>query len=67
MIKTAKTGKNEKIRYIPYMSNFLCHKIYRVEAVGLNKFQLHLNIYDFLWKCEIWAILWKFDILSITA
>ena len=43
------------------------HKIYRVEAVGLKKFQLYLSNYDFCENVKFGAILWKFDILSTTA
>ena len=45
----------------------LCHEIYRDEAVGLKKTQIYLKNYDFCEYVEFGAILWKFDILWITA
>ena len=45
--------------YIPYMPL----KTYRVEAVGLKRFQLR-----FLWVCEIWGNFmknWYFDNIGL--
>ena len=53
-----------------WKSTFLtcpCHKIYRVEAVGPKKFQLYFKNYHYCENVKFGAILWKFDILSITA
>ena len=49
--------------HIPYMPQ-TCHELYREEIVGLKTSNY---ILEFLWICKIWGILWKFDILSITA
>ena len=53
-----------------WKSRFLtcpCHKTYREEAVGLFFFQLYFKNYDFCEYVKFGAILWKIDILSITA
>ena len=52
-----------------WKSTFLtcpCHKIYRVEAVGL-KSSNYIRKLQFLWNVKFGEILWKFDILPITA
>ena len=43
-----------------------CHKMYRDEAVGLKSCKYTWKLRN-LWKWEIGAISWKFDILSITS
>ena len=43
-----------------------CHKIYRVEAVGLKSFNYTLKNYYFCENMKFGAISWIFDILSIT-
>ena len=43
-----------------------CHKISSEEAVGLKKFQLYFENYDFHEYVKFGAISWKFDILSTT-
>ena len=53
-----------------WKSTFLacpCHEIYRVEAVGLKSSSYALKIMIFCENVRFGAILWKFDILSITA
>ena len=52
-------------KYIPCMSR-PCHKIYRVEAVGLKSSHYTLTIKIFE-NVKFGAVLLKFDILSITA
>ena len=48
--------------YIRHMS-LHCHKIDRVEAVGLSIFIYTSRIYDFCEYVNLVAILWKIDIL----
>ena len=53
-----------------WKSTFLtcpCHKIYRVEAVGLKNSNYTYKFYDFCEYVKFGAISWTFDILSITA
>ena len=53
-----------------WKSTFLtcpCHKIYREEAVGLKSSNYTLKIKIFCEYVKFEAILWKFDILPITA
>ena len=44
-----------------------CHRIYRVQAVGLSRSNHTLKITIFFENVKFGAISWKFDILSITA
>ena len=44
-----------------------CHETYRDEEVGLKKSQIYLKNYDLCEYVEFGAIMWKFDVLSITA
>ena len=53
-----------------WKSTFLtcrCYKIYRVEAVDLKSSNYTLEIMIFCENVKFGGILWKFDILSITA
>ena len=53
-----------------WKSTFLtchCHKISRVEAVGLKKSNFTLKNYNFCEYVKFGVILWKIDMLSITA
>ena len=49
-------------KYIPY----ICHEIYRVEAVGLKSSSYTQKNDDFCEYVKFGAISWKFVILSIT-
>ena len=44
-----------------------CHEIYRDEAVSLKSCKYTFKKYDLCEYVEFGAILWKFDISSITA
>ena len=44
-----------------------CHKMYRVEAVGLKSSYYTWKNYDFCENVKFGAISWKNDILLITA
>ena len=45
--------------------SYCCNGIYRVEAVGLKKFQLYFKNYNICEFGKLGAISWKTDILPI--